>query len=134
MRYVLGAVIGIWAMVSSAVAQANDAIEGVIGSQLQAFNDRDLDQAWRYASPMIKRVFQNQQAFGMMVENGYPMVWNNRDIRFLELREIAGQQWQKVMIKDAAGGLYILDYEMIETPDGWQINGVTVLPAPQVGA
>jgi hypothetical protein len=27
---------------------------------------------------------------------------------------------------------YILDYQMIETPEGWQINGVQVIPAPQV--
>jgi hypothetical protein len=31
---------------------------------------------------------------------------------------------------DAAGAGWIVDYEMIETPEGWRINGVTVRPAP----
>jgi hypothetical protein len=38
------------------------------------------------------------------------------------------------MIRDAQGALHLLDYQMIETANGWQINGVTLLPAPDVGA
>ena len=38
------------------------------------------------------------------------------------------------MVRDALGALAILDYQMIETPDGWQINAVQVLPPPDVGA
>ena len=70
----------------------------------------------------------------MMVQQGYPMVWDNADVRFLELRDVAGNLWQKVMVRDAKGGLHILDYQMIDTADGWQINGVQLLPAPDVGA
>ena len=40
---------------------------------------------------------------------------------------------QRVMITDAAGRTHLLDYEMIETPEGWQINGVSLLPAPETG-
>ncbi len=109
-------------------------IEDVIGSQLEAFNARDVEAAWQYASPMIKGMFGEPGNFGMMVQQGYPMVWDNRDVRFLELREIAGVLYQKVMLRDASGGLHILDYAMIETPQGWQIDGVQILPAPDVGA
>ena len=49
-------------------------------------------------------------------------------MRFLELREIAGRLWQMVMIRDAQGDLHVLDYQMIETAQGWQINGVQLLP------
>jgi len=117
-----------------AMAQDSQAIEGVIGSQLDAFNARDVETAFIYASPMIKGMFGTPQNFGLMVEQGYPMVWTNADVRFLELREIAGQLWQKVLLRDAAGGLHVVDYQMIETADGWQINGVSILPAPDVGA
>ncbi len=127
-------VLGILFAAMPVAAQDAEAIEGVIGSQLQAFNDRDVAEAWQYASPNIQRLFGDPGNFGMMVQRGYPMVWDNADVRFLELREISGAQWQKVMIRDANGGLHVLDYQMIETPTGWQINGVQLLPAPDVGA
>ena len=120
--------------VTAAAAQDATAIEDVIGSQLEAFTDRDIDQAWTYASPNIKRLFGDPGNFGMMVQRGYPMVWDNTEVRFLELREIAGNLWQKIMIRDADGGLHMLDYQMIQTGQGWQINGVQLLPAPDVGA
>ena len=69
-----------------------------------------------------------------MVQRGYPMVWQPGDVQFLELREIGGKQWQKVMVRDADNVFHILDYEMIETESGWQIDAVQLLPAPQIGA
>lgn len=126
--------IWLWLMISPAFAQDQSAIEGVIGDQLQAFNDRDIDRAWDHASPNIQELFGNPSRFGDMVKQGYPMVWDNSDAQFMELREISGALWQKVMIRDARGNLHILDYQMIETPDGWQINGVQLLPSPDVSA
>ena len=123
-----------WLSLVPAFAQDSGAIEDVIGNQLEAFNDRDITGAWQYASPNIKRLFQNPGNFGLMVQQGYPMVWDNADVRFLELREISGFLWQKVMVRDKAGNLHILDYQMVETAQGWQINGVQLLPAPDVGA
>jgi hypothetical protein len=76
---------------------------------------------------MIKGIFRDPGNFGMMVQNGYPMVWDNADVRFLELREEAGMVIQKVMLRDEAGVFHTLEYAMIETPDGWQINGVQLL-------
>lgn len=131
---IFAAVLALWFAATSVVAQDADAIEGVIGNQLDAFNDRNVSEAWQYASPNIKRLFGSADNFGMMVQQGYPMVWDNADVRFLELRDVAGNLWQKVMVRDAQGGLHILDYQMIETADGWQINGVQLLPAPDVGA
>ena len=127
-------VLGLWLAATTATAQDADAIEDVIGGQLQAFNDRDVAEAWQYASPNIKQLFGSPDNFGMMVQQGYPMVWDNADVRFLELRDKSGLIWQKIMIRDAAGGLHVLDYQMIETANGWQINGVQLLPAPDVGA
>ncbi|MEM8539023.1 MAG: DUF4864 domain-containing protein [Pseudomonadota bacterium] len=133
MRF-LACMMAIWLAATAAVAQDNTAIEDVIGSQLQAFNDRDIDEAWQYASPNIKRLFGNPGNFGNMVQQGYPMVWDNAEVRFLELRDVRGNLWQKIMLRDANGALHILDYQMIETAQGWQINGVQLLPSPDVGA
>lgn len=126
--------LSLWMTATAVFAQDADAIEDVIGSQLQAFNNRDISEAWQYASPNIKRLFGNPGNFGQMVQQGYPMVWDNADVRFLELRDLRGGLWQKVMVRDAQGGLHILDYQMVETAEGWQINGVQLLPAPDVGA
>ena len=116
-----------------AAQDRNTDIETVIGNQLSAFNERDVTGAWQYASPNIKGMFGTPENFGMMVQQGYPMVWSNSEVRYLELREIAGRLWQKVMIRDVNGGLHMLDYQMIETPEGWQINGVQILQAPDLG-
>ncbi len=134
MGRLIAVVLAVWCAVGPAFAQDADAVEETIGNQLQAFNDRDVAAAWQYASPNIKGMFGSPDNFGMMVQRGYPMVWDNADVQFLELREIAGLLWQKVMIRDAAGNLHLLDYQMIETEAGWQINGVQLLPAPDVGA
>jgi hypothetical protein len=131
-RILMGvAALVLWA--GTAFGQANDAIEDVIGSQLQAFNDRDVTEAFSYASPMIQGIFREPNNFGMMVERGYPMVWDNADVRFLDLREEGGLILQRVMIKDADGTIHTLEYAMIETDNGWQINGVALV-APDLAA
>ena len=109
------------------------AIRTVIESQLDAFNARDVDEAWSYASPAIQGMFGNPANFGMMVENGYPMVWTNTGAEFGELREVGGRLYQRVIVEDAAGGQHLLEYQMIETGAGWQINGVMVLPPEELG-
>jgi hypothetical protein len=69
-----------------------------------------------------------------MVAQGYPMVWDNSDVRFLDVREAGGSLFQKVLVRDAQGGLHVLEYKMIPVQDSWQIDGVQLMPAPDVGA
>ena len=113
-------------------AQERD-IQAVIEGQREAFQDRDVGQAFSYASPMIKGMFGTSQNFGMMVRQGYPMVWDNAETLFLDLRDEGGLLWQRVQVRDSSGGFHMLDYQMIETENGWQINGVRILPAPDLG-
>lgn len=121
-------------LLAAGTASAQDAssIEDVIVNQLQAFNDRDVAEAWQYASPMIKGMFGTPENFGNMVRNGYPMVWDNSDVQFLDRDGADNITRQEVQIQGPDGLFYILDYTMIQTPDGWQINGVRVIPAPDV--
>lgn len=120
--------------VSAALADAADEIPDVIGNQLEAFNERDIETAWSYASPNIKHLMGRPSSFAAMVERGYPMVWDNDSVRFLELREVGGNIWQKIMIRDENGVIHLLDYQMVQTREGWQINGVQILDVPNVGA
>ncbi|THD85057.1 DUF4864 domain-containing protein [Aliigemmobacter aestuarii] len=118
-----------------APAAAQDVgIESTIRNQIEAFIADDFARAFTFASPNIKTIFGSPENFGRMVTQGYPMVHRPADVTMLEQREVAGQTWQRVMITDQAGRLHVLDYQMIRTPDGWQINGVQLLPSAGVGA
>ena len=120
---------------SATAQQARDpAIESTIQQQFDAFLQDDVTRAWSFASPNIKGIFGSPERFGQMVKNGYPMVWRPSDVRFLELREVAGGLWQRVMVTDQAGRTHVLDYQMVQTAEGWQINAVQLLPGVGVGA
>jgi hypothetical protein len=109
-------------------------IQKTIQSQIDAFQADDFARAFTFASPNIKQMFQTPENFGAMVKNGYPMVYRPAEVEMQDLREIAGNLWQRVRITDQAGAGWFLDYMMVETPEGWQINAVQILPAPDVGA
>jgi hypothetical protein len=109
-------------------------IQETIQSQIDAFLADDFARAFTFASPNIKGMFGTPENFGAMVKNGYPMVYRPADVQMMDLREVAGNLWQRVRITDQAGAGWYLDYMMIETAEGWQINAVQLLPAPDVGA
>jgi Domain of unknown function (DUF4864) len=109
-------------------------IQSTIQSQLEALKRDDFITAFTFASPTIKTIFGTPENFGRMVSEGYPMVHRPSAVKMLELREVSGALWQRVMITDAMGRSHMLDYQMVETPDGWQINAVELLRASGVGA
>lgn len=111
----------------------NPAIEETIQSQIEAFKVDDFATAFTFAAPNIRMFFGTPDRFGTMVRQGYPMVWRPSDVQFLGLREEGGRLFQRVQVRDAQGGLHQLDYSMIETADGWQINGVQLVAMPGVG-
>ena len=119
---------------SPALSQDAAGIEAVIRDQLSDFNARDVEGAWEHASPMIQGMFGTPRVFGSMVETGYPMVWTNERAEFLDLEERDGAWHQRVLVRDAEGRGWICDYAMVETEDGWRINGVQILPAPELSA
>lgn len=136
MRQLLLSLVLLCLPVLSAQAQEarNPAIETVIQQQFDAFRAEDVGTAFSFASPNIKGMFGTPENFGRMVRDGYPMVWRPAEVQFLDLRRVAGNLWQRVMVTDQAGRTHLLDYQMIETDQGWQINGVQILPQAGVGA
>ncbi len=115
-------------------AQNADPITGVIQDQIEAFKQDDFATAFSFASPSIKQMFGSADRFGMMVRQGYPMVWRPADVQYLDQSTEGGRVFQNVLITDAQGVPHLLEYQMIQTPEGWQINGVRFLQAPAVGA
>jgi Domain of unknown function (DUF4864) len=131
--------IGLYGLVTAIIlalpaAAQEEPIQQTIQNQLNAFQADDFATAFTFASPMIKGIFGSAENFGAMVSQGYPMVYRPSAVKMLELREVAGNLWQRVMITDEAGRTHLLDYQMIETADGWQINAVQLLQAPDIGA
>jgi hypothetical protein len=107
-----------------------DAIESVISRQIEALMADDFITAFTFASPMIQGIFGNPENFGMMVRQGYPMVWRPADVQFLDLEEIGGALWQSVLIKDQEGRLHVLEYQMVNGENGWKINAVRFREEP----
>ena len=126
------------ALCFGASAQAQDTakpqITNTIQSQFDALSKDDFEQAFSYASPFIKSLFGTPQNFGVMVSRSYPMVHRADDVRFLELRTVAGQLYQKVQVRDAEGRIHFLDYQMVEGENGWEINGVQLIKSTGVSA
>ena len=109
-------------------------IQTVIQSQITAFQQDDFATAFTYASPTIRQLFGTPERFGMMVRQGYPMVWRPGQVDFLPLKTEPNRTLQDVMITDQTGVVHMLRYTMIEGEISWLINGVQVLRAPQAGA
>ena len=133
-RIVAGAAALFVALAPMARAQEDGVLEGVIQRQIEAFLQNDVDEAFSYASPMIQSMFGTPERFGALVRDGYPMVWRPSDMRFLDRRVEGGRVYQQLSVRGPTGQYHVLDYQMIETPGGWQINGVQVLQTPDVGA
>lgn len=131
-KWMMGTVLAL-SMAGSVLAQGTE-IEGVIGSQIEAFKMDDFAQAFTYAAPNIQGIFGTPENFGRMVTQGYPMVWRPADVTYLDLRQEGGRYVQTVRIEDAQGAVHFLAYAMIETADGWKIGGVQILEAPGVNA
>jgi hypothetical protein len=115
-----------------AAAQSDPA--GVIGAQIEAFLADDFATAFTYAAPGIKRLFGTPENFGRMVRQGYPMVWRPAEVRYGPAETRGAAVLQQVYITDASGRIYTLEYTMVPVGDSWQIAGVSILEAAQVGA
>ena len=108
-------------------AQAQTTASQVIDAQIAAFQADDFDTAFGYASDLIRRIFGTPERFGQMVVTGYPMVHRPASVRYLDQVQRQGAIVQRVLIADQAGAVFVLEYEMIETPQGLRINGVRLV-------
>ena len=129
MRHMISAILVTLAL--ALPAKANEDIEKVISNQIDAFLADDFETAFSYASPMIKDIFGTPEKFGQMVRQGYPMVWRPSEVNFLSIDRRGKELWQNVMVRDAEGALYILEYQMVPGGTGWLINAVRVRKATE---
>lgn len=114
------------------VALAADPIEDVITGQLTEFREGDVLGAWAYASPGIQRFFGSPDTFGHVVEEGYGPIWSNKTARFSERDETNDRVRQIVVVEGQNGQIMAYAYYLVETDDGWKIDGVEPVELPDV--
>jgi len=68
-----------------------------------------------------------------MVDKGFAVLRQPGDVIWLGQRAEGGQPVQRVMLR-STGAVRILDYRMIEGPDGWRIDGVSPVASGANGA
>lgn len=122
-----------FALLALPVAAQEVPIQDTIRAQIDAFKADDFARAFTFASPTIHQMFGTPDNFGRMVKDGYPMVWHPSQVDMMDLRTVGGALWQRVRVTDLKGQSYLLDYQMIQGPDGWLINAVQMQKANDVG-
>ncbi|MEP6067699.1 MAG: DUF4864 domain-containing protein [Paracoccaceae bacterium] len=124
-NWIVGVVLAL-GMPMASFGQGNE-IKGVISNQIEAFRSDDFSTAFTFASPAIQLMFKTPDNFGRMVSQGFPMVWRPSDVEYLGLHQEPGALVQRIQVTDAEGVSHVLDYMMVETADGWKINGVELV-------
>lgn len=112
------------ALMSNPAHAQEQSIEDVISSQFNAFLTQDVNRAYSYASPKIQQFFGSPEAFGAMVQHGYPMVKNPAEVEYVDQITNGGYTLQRLRIQDQVGQDHWFAYEMIVIDGDWRINGV----------
>ena len=108
------------------LASVTSAITGA--SYTQGYTD--FEAAFDFASTSIQTIFRTADAFERMVRQGYGVMTDPAEMRFLDRSEVAGSVWQRVLFRDASGAVFLFDYQMIETAEGWRIGAVHPVKMP----
>ena len=105
---------------AAAVGAAEDIAAGqsVIRSQEEAFGRDDAAAAYAHASPAIKNMYRDPDAFMYMVRNGYAPVYRHRSFEFGAAIVKEGKIVQEVQIVDADGVAWEALYTLEPQPDG----------------
>jgi hypothetical protein len=108
------------------------AAQGVIRSQVEAFQRDDAAAAYSYAAPAIQEIFPRADIFMMMVQQGYAPVYRHKSFEFGEAHASDGKIAQRVHIIDADGIPWEALYTLELQPDGnIKISGCVLLKPGQ---
>jgi len=110
------------------------AIEAVIADQIGDFQRDDFAGAFEHASPDIQSKFGGPERFGLMVRQGYPMIWRPNRWDWVELRRDRRGWVQTVLFVDGKGRSFEADYIMERVDGRWRIDGVLMRRLPGVAS
>ena len=110
--------------------EGSTAIEEVrftISSQIDAFKENDVKKAYTFAAPNIQAQFPNPDLFGLMVRNGYPIIWRPKSFKFTEFKDLGETCVQRVLFQSYSGSLKSYDYILEKNNNLWKIAGVITI-------
>ena len=103
------------------------AVRHTISSQIDAFKDNDVKKAYTFAAPNIQAQFPNPDIFGLMVRNGYPIIWKPKSYKFTTFKDLGNNCIQRVLFQSYNGSLVSYDYILEKNGNLWKIAGVLTI-------
>ena len=134
MRRTTAALLLALALASSAQADDQQLVQGVIGSQIDSFRSGEHGQAFGHAAASIQLMFRNQENFARMVQQGYAPIYGAQNYRFGRSKAgEGGTLYQEVLLTGPNGKSWVALYTMARDKDGvWKIAGVRLVPGNEV--
>ena len=105
--------------------------QDIIESQIQAFQNKNAELAYSFASPMIKLRFNNPQEFMSMVKSFYEPVYNPKQYYFINSKYFEGSIYHQLQIISQSNMSYLATYSLIKDENEWKISGCSVMPMMQ---
>ena len=105
--------------------------QDIIESQIQAFQNKNAELAYSFASPMIKLRFNNPQEFMSMVKSYYEPVYNPKQYYFIDSKYFEGSIYHQLQIISQSNMSYLATYSLIKDENEWKISGCSVMPMMQ---
>ena len=105
--------------------------QDIIESQIQAFQNKNAELAYSFASPMIKLRFNNPQEFMSMVKSYYEPVYNPKQYYFIDSKYFEGSIYHQLQIISQSNMSYLATYSLIRDENEWKISGCSVMPMMQ---
>ena len=102
-------------------------VQDTISSQIDAFKQNDIKKAYTYAAPNIQAQFPSPEVFGLMVRNGYPVIWRPKSFKFTKFKDLGNRCIQRVLFQSYNGSLESYDYILEKTDNLWKIAGVLTI-------
>ena len=84
--------------------------QDIIESQIQAFQNKNAELAYSFASPMIKLRFNNPQEFMSMVKSYYEPVYNPKQYYFIDSKYFEGSIYHQLQIISQSNMSYLATY------------------------
>ena len=108
-------------------ADESEMVRYTISSQIEAFKENNIKKAYKFAAPNIQAQFPNPDVFGLMVRNGYPVIWRPKNFKFTKFQDLGNKSIQRVLFQSYDGRLETYDYILEKYDDLWKIAGVLTI-------
>jgi len=117
-----------WALITGPSNPQEQEIRSVIQQQLDAFNRKDYDTAYSFASRHIQAKFSRPE-FEEMVKDGYPQIAKSRRVVFdkIAFSETANRAVATVTITGLDRITITANYRMVLEDGKWKIDGVMMI-------